>query len=53
MINYFEGHELFKKHVEKSTYSLLTIDYMFKVLRFSGLMKEISTNSVSIQKLNG
>ena len=25
----------------------------FKVLRSSGLMKEISTNSVSIRKLNG
>ena len=26
---------------------------IFKVLRSSGLMKEISTNSVSIRKLNG
>ena len=26
---------------------------MFKVLRASGLLKEISTNSVSIRKLNG
>ena len=27
--------------------------FLFKVLRASGLMKEINTNSVSIRKLNG
>ena len=32
---------------------LYCITFIFKVLRSSGLMKEISTNSVSIRKLNG